>query len=161
MHSNLAVLLDPQARRGAIRVGQDFSSFEFIGLLQIIRRHLAAVMRKTLRNRFFDHGVEHQLLPEHRRHGLARTIVAGRSQSARRDDHIRRGPAIAKLSGDGLGLVGDRDIALQRNAPPTELCADKGEMPIGRESKQQFIPEGEKLIADLRDRPMRLAGVVG
>ena len=146
---HLAVLFHPEAGRRAVGVEQEVAALELVGLLEIVGRHLAPEAREPLGDGLLEGGVEHQFLPEHRRQGLARAVVARRAEAAGRDDHVGARPAFAKLRGDGVGLVREGDIALQHDTPPAKLLADEGQVAVGGESQQQFVAQRQQLIVEL------------
>ena len=148
-HEHFAILLDPETGCGAVAVDHDLAAFEPVGLLEIVIRHLPTEAAEAVRDRLHNAFIAHEFLSEHRSDGLARTVVAGRPEPAGGDDHVGPRPALAKLSDDHIGLVGNGDIAPQHHAPTPELRADEREVAVGREPEQQFVTEREELVTDL------------
>jgi hypothetical protein len=95
---------------------------------------------KTLLDRLPDLRGEHELLPQHLCNHVARAVIAGGPEPARRDHDIGPLPALAKLLRDRLGLVRQSHIALQQRPSPTQLRTDEGEVSVGREAEEKFIP---------------------
>jgi hypothetical protein len=81
------------------------------------------------------------------RQHLARAIIAGRAKSTGRDDYVGLGPAFAKLRGNGVGVVGNRDIARKLHAAPAQLPANPRQVPVSGQSEQQLIAQGEQFVA--------------
>ncbi|MGC3970526.1 MAG: hypothetical protein QM775_25270 [Pirellulales bacterium] len=144
---HLAILLDPEAGRGAVGVGQHFAALELVGLLEIVGRGHAVELREALRDRPLDGGIEHQFLAERLREHVARAVVAGRPEPAGRDDDVGLRPALAELRGDGVGFVGDGHVARQLHAAAAEFGADPRQVAVGRQSEQQLIAQREQFVA--------------
>jgi len=51
------------------------------------------------------------------------------------------------LRGNGVGLVGNRDVALQEDPAPAQLSANPRQVGVRRESKQQLITERQEFDA--------------
>jgi hypothetical protein len=60
-----------------------------------------------------------------------------------------------KLRDDRVGLVRDRDIAIERHAPSPELRSDKSQVTVRCQPEQQFIAQREQFIAEPGDRLAR------
>jgi len=155
------VLLHPEARRRAVGVRQDLPALEDQRLLQIVRRHRAPEPLEPRRDLRFDRRVAHEFLPEHFRKTFPRAVVAGRPEPARRDHDVGPRPALAKLFHDRVRVVGDRDVAPQRDPAPAELSAHERQMAVGREPEQQLVAEREEFVIDLGDGFGRRDGVAG
>ena len=56
----------------------------------------------------------------------------------------RRGGASRPAGASGLRVVADDDIALQQEAAASQQLADRGEMPVNRQAKQQLLTGGDE-----------------
>jgi hypothetical protein len=153
---DLAVLLDPEAGRGAVGVGQHLAALEAVGLLEIVFGHLPAEGREAVGD------VPARSPDRARASGRARRQLASRVRSSQVGPRppvvittSDRRPALAELRGDGVGLVGDRDVAREQRAAAAELRADEGEVAVGRQAEQELVAQGEQLVTQLRDRSAR------
>jgi hypothetical protein len=135
-HEHLAFLRHPKPWRRAVGIGQHDRALRPVGLLEVVRRHLASQPRKKSFDGFLNFGIKHQLLAKFFSNRLAGAVVTGWPQSARGDDHIGRAPALRKLFRDRVGFVGNRDIALEEHAMTPELRAKKSQVRVGCQAKQ-------------------------
>ena len=148
---DLAVLGHPEPGSRAVGVGQDLAAIETVGLLEIVRGHLAAEEGEAVEDRLLYGRIENQLQPQHLGHRLASAVIASGAQATAGDDHVGDGPALAELPGDRAGLVGDGDVPFQHDSAAAELGADEGEVPVGGQTEQEFVAQSQQFIADLGD----------
>ena len=146
-HQHTAVLLHPEARGGAVGVGENLAPLEHLGLLEVVGRHLPPDAGEALLDGGLHRGVVHQPAAEHRGHGVAGAVVAGGPEAARGDHDVGPRPAFPELRRDRVGLVGEGDVALEERAAPAELGADEGEVAVRREAQEQFVAQREQFIA--------------
>jgi hypothetical protein len=117
-------------------------------LFQVIGGHFPSGTGKSLGHGLFHDRAVDQFLAQDGRNGVARAIVAGGPEAAGGDDDIGAGPAFAELGGDGVGLIRNGDVALQQCPAPAELGPDEREVSVGGEAEEQFIAQGEQLVAN-------------
>jgi len=110
---HFAVLLDPEARGGAVRIGEHLAPLETVGLLQVVRGHLAPEERKPVQDVPLNRGIEYQLLAEDACDRLPGAVVAGGTEAARDEDHIRALPTLPELRRNVLGVIRYRHVPLQ------------------------------------------------
>ena len=81
---DLSVLLDPEPGRRPVRIGEHFAALKAVGLLEVVRRHLAPEEREAVVDVLFDRGVEDERLAEDAGNRLPGPVVAGRPKAAGR-----------------------------------------------------------------------------
>src|SRR5271154_168459 len=79
---------NPLARRGALRIWQYCRSSNYIGLLQIIRRHRVAAFGEAALQVGHDLGVAANRQPQRSSYGLAREIVLGWPETAHEQNNL-------------------------------------------------------------------------
>jgi hypothetical protein len=75
-------------------------------------------------------------------------VVAGGTEAARDEDHIRALPTLPELRRNVLGVIRYRHIPLQLHPVRTQLRPYEREVPVGGESEQEFVAYGEQFVVE-------------
>ena len=144
MHSTLPSCSTQRPGRRAVCVRKDVAALKAVGLLEVVRRHLAPDERETLENVALDPRVEHELLPEHLGDRLPGPVVARRPQAPRDDDDVGAGPALPKLRRNILGVIRYRHVPAQLDPARAELRPDERQVAVGRQPQQELVADRQQ-----------------
>ncbi len=154
-------IFDPQSRRGAARILQDFRAFRHHRLTNVQFRHLAAQVAESALNVLHDFVIAFQPPPEQIRDSLASQVVLRRAEPARRNDQLDASERLAKHFAQQRFVVADDRLAHHFNADAVELFGEIQRIRIKSVRREQFRTDRDDFcfhrliirIAAVRGRP--------
>ncbi len=135
-HNEVPAVFQPQARRRAARILQDFCAFRNHRLAHIDLGHFAVQSAKASLDVTKDVVVAQQFAAQKFRNSFAREVVLGGAKSARCDHELHAIQRVAKCLAQQIAVVADNRLSHHLNANFVQLLRQEeriGVKPVRRE----------------------------